>query len=150
MIYDNIHNIHLYKGISPALDLGLDFISKANESLPNGVSEIGKGVKAIVSEYKTKLQNENGYEAHHRYIDIQFPLVGIEKVKCRPLEFLTVTKEYDSNNDYLLYSGVQSGSDLIIGNGYFLVLFPEDGHMPQLCVEEPMVIKKLTMKVPVE
>ena len=44
MIYDHIHNIHLYKGISPALDLGLDFITKANESLPNGVSEIDKGV----------------------------------------------------------------------------------------------------------
>ncbi len=150
MIYDHIHNMHLYKGISPALDLGLDFISNAKETLPNGVTEIGKGVKAIVSEYKTKLENENGYEAHRRYIDIQFPLVGIEKVKCRPIEFLTETKEYDRDNDYLLYSGAQSGSDLIIGNGYFLVLFPEDGHMPQLCVEEPMVIKKLTMKVPVE
>lgn len=150
MIYDHIHNIHLYKGLSPALDIGLDFISNANENLPNGVSEIGKGVKAIVSEYKTKIDNENGFEAHRRYIDIQFPIVGIEKVKCSPTEYLTETKEYDYDNDYLLYSGAQSGSDLIIGNGYFLVLFPEDGHMPQLCVEEPMMIKKLTLKVPVK
>lgn len=150
MIYDHIHNIHLYKGISPALDIGLDFISNVNEALPNGVSEISKGVKAIVSEYKTKLENENGFEAHRRYIDIQFPIVGIEKVKCKPIEYLSETKVYDRDNDYLLYSGAQSGSDLIIGNGYFLVLFPEDGHMPQLCVEEPMMIKKLTLKVPVE
>ena len=149
MIYDHIYNIHLYKGISPSLDLGLDFISKSNETLPNGISVIDKGVKAIVSEYKTKLENENGYEAHRRYIDIQYPLVGIEKVKCKPIEFLSEMKGYDCENDYLLYSGAQSGSDLIIGNGYFLVLFPEDGHMPQLCVEEPMKIKKLTLKVPV-
>lgn len=150
MIYDHIHNIHLYKGITPELDLGLDFILNANKVLPNGVTEIGKGVKAIVSEYRTKIDNENGYEAHRRYIDIQFPIFGIEKVKCSPTEYLTETKEYDFDNDYLLYSGAQSGSDLIIGNGYFLVLFPEDGHMPQLCVEEPMMIKKLTLKIPVK
>lgn len=150
MIYDHIRNIHLYKGLSDALDKSLDYIARVNNSLANGVVELGEGVRAIVSEYPTKKVNEIGYESHRLYIDIHIPLQGFEKVKCEPIEYLKATKEYDVVNDYMLFSGEHAGSDFIIGNGYFLVLFPEDGHMPQLCIEEPMTIKKLTLKVPVE
>lgn len=136
--------------MSEVLDTSLDFIAKADYSLPIGVSELGKGIRAIVSEYPTKRENENGYEAHRRFIDIQYPLKGFEKVRFEPIEHLVETKAYDVDNDYLLFSGERVGSDLIIGNGYFLILFPEDGHMPQLCVEEPITIMKLTLKLPVK
>lgn len=149
MIYDHIKNISLYKGLSPALDTGLDYMLSASEMLENGVSLLNDGVKAIISEYSTKVFNENGYEAHRRYIDIQYPLVGLEKVKCCPLEFLAPNTPYNEENDYVLFKD-NEGVTLTIGNGYFLVLFPEDGHMPQLCVDNPTFIKKLTLKVPVK
>lgn len=149
MIYDHIKNISLYKGLSPALDAGLDFIGKASLSIPNGVSFIEHDVKVIVNEYATKVKNENGYEAHRKYIDIQFPIDGLESVKYCPIESLVATTDYNEENDYILYADKASAS-LTIGNGYFLVLFPDDGHMPQLCVGKPENIKKITLKVPVK
>lgn len=147
MIYDKIENIELYKGLSEEIYESLKFLKQATPELANGVYQITPKVKAIVSEYETKVVNENGYEAHRKNIDIQYPLIGSEKVKCEPIQNLKVTKEYDSEKDYLLFNGKTPGSDLKIGNGYFLVLFPDDGHMPQLCVDKPTKIKKLTLKV---
>ena len=149
MIYDQIKNISLYKGLSPQLDAGLEFIEQVSKSIPNGVSFIKHDVKVIVNEYATKFENENGYEAHRKYIDIQFPIDGQESVKCCPIELLEATTEYNEENDYILFAD-KEGASLTIGKGYFLVLFPDDGHMPQLCVEKPENIRKITLKVPVK
>lgn len=148
MIYDHIRNISLYKGLSPALDIALDYLYNADKTTPNGVEFLNEGVKAILSEYSTKEKNENGYEAHRKFIDIQYPLDGQEKVKYCPLEYLKASMEYNQENDYILFED-RDGVTFTIGKGYFLILFPEDGHMPQLCVGEPVNIKKLTLKVPV-
>ncbi len=149
MIYDHINNISLYKGLSPALDVGLEYISQVTNSVVNGVFFLEHDVKVIVSEYTTKQRNENGYEAHRKYVDIQFPIDGVESVKCCPIESLEATTVYNEENDYILFAD-RDGTTLTIGNGYFLVLFPDDGHMPQLCVDKPEPIKKITLKVPVK
>lgn len=149
MIYDHIRNISLYKGLSPALDTGIDYILDNNKCLDNGVSILKNGVKSIISEYVTKEENENGFEAHRQYIDIQFPVYGLEIIKCCPIEFLVPKSEYNEEKDFILFSD-HKGASLTIGNGYFLILFPSDGHMPQLCVEHPEMIKKITLKVPVK
>lgn len=39
-----------------------------------------------MSEYETKSINENGYEAHKQYIDIQAILSGEERVICLPID----------------------------------------------------------------
>lgn len=150
MIYDHIKNISQYKGISKSLDLGLDFIASVDNSLNCGVHYLDSQVKAIISEYKTHFVNEKGYEAHRKYIDIQIPINGIERVRYKPIEFLCETTEYNAENDFILFSCIgDSVADFIIGDGYFLVLFPDDGHMPQICVNQPEFIKKITIKVPV-
>lgn len=148
MIYDHIRNISLYKGISPALDTALEFLVSVNNEKSNGVETLTNGVKAIISEYATKMVNENGYEAHKQFIDIQYPLNGLEKVGYCPIEYLKATTEYNQEKDYMLFEA-KDGLSFTIGNGYFLILFPEDGHMPQLCDRKPSTIKKLTLKVPV-
>lgn len=147
MIYDKLDNIEIYKKISEDLYEGLRYLKLATSESANGIYQITQKVKAIVSEYETKQVNGNGYEAHRKNIDIQYPLIGVEKVRCAPIQRLSITKDYDADGDYLLYDGNTPGSDLIIGNGYFLVLFPDDGHMPQLCIGKPKIIKKLTVKV---
>lgn len=147
MIYDKIENIELYKGLSEDIYQGLSFLKQTSADITPGVYQITSRVKAIVSEYDTKFVNESGYEAHRANIDIQYPLAGVEKVRIKPIQNLSISKEYDEQNDYLLFNGETLGVEYVIGNGYFLILFPDDGHMPQLCVDEPMSIKKLTLKV---
>ncbi len=162
MIYDNIKNIGLYKGLSAALDVALDYIAAAKLPLENGTTLLEHGVKAIVSSYVTKEVNPKGYEAHLKYADVQFLLAGEEVMRCCPLEYLTPSTEYDEAKDCRFYvddlashpaswsEGIDSAVDLRLGAGYFAVVFPDDAHIPQLAAGTPAEVKKIVMKVPVD
>lgn len=148
MIYDKIDNLEIYAGISEDLRLGLEWLRDVNADVENGVYEINPRVKAIVSEYITKEVNENGYEAHREYIDIQYLICGEEVVNSLPLEYLNELKAYNKESDAAFY--VETGikpQELLLGNRYFAILFPQDGHMPQLCVNTPGFVKKVVVKV---
>ena len=147
MVYDKIDNIETYKGLSEDIYEGLNFLKNTTPDLACGVHEINPRVKAIVSEYETKNVNENCYEAHRKFIDIHYVLLGEEIIAYKPVDCLYETKAYDNDGDYSLFSSTSPGCDLIIGNGFFLLLYPNDGHMPQLCLDVPMKIKKVTLKV---
>ena len=151
MIYDNIKNIGLYKGLSAALDVALDYIAAAKMPLENGTTLLEHGVKAIVSSYVTKEVNPKGYEAHLKYADVQFLMDGSEYIRCCPLEYLEPATEYDEAKDCRFYvEQPGSGCDLRLGAGYFAVVFPDDAHIPQLAAGTPAEVKKIVMKVPVD
>lgn len=148
MIYDKINNIETYAGISADIYLGLKWLRGVNPNIANGVYEINPRVKAIVSEYTTKEINEFGYEAHRDYIDIQYLIYGDEKIYCLPLEYLKETKAYNKEIDAAFYEEEDAKpQELLLGNGYFAILFPQDGHMPQLCESKPEKVKKVVIKV---
>lgn len=57
-------------------------------------------------------------------------------------------KEHSSENNKSFYKYSENDTcDCIIGEGYFLLLYPKDAHMPQLCVSNPEQIKKVTIKI---
>lgn len=148
MIYDKIDNLGTYAGISEDIRLGLEWLRDVNPDIEKGVYELSPRVKAIVSEYTTKKVNENGYEAHRDYIDIQYLLSGNEMICCLPLEYLKEIKAYNSEIDASFH--VESGEkpqELLLGNGFFAIFFPQDGHMPCLCVEKPIPVKKIVVKI---
>ena len=63
---------------------------------------------------------------------------------------MTETIPYDEAKDAARYADCP-GADLVIGEGYFLVVFPDDAHEPGLAVGGvPAPVKKVVMKVPVE
>lgn len=150
MIYDKIDNIELYKGLSENINLGLEFLTNATSDIDNGAYELSPRVKAIVSEYKTMEVNEYGFEAHKKFIDIQFLLKGSEKICCLPIEQLKETKTYSEENDAAFYASNTNPIEMTLGNGYFAIFYPQDGHMPQLCVNEPVDVKKVVIKVRIE
>lgn len=61
-------------------------------------------MKAIVSEYETKVKNEVGFEAHKKNIDIQYLLKGEERIACMPVEKLTQTEPYIEEKDAAFYA----------------------------------------------
>ena len=150
MIYDHIKNIGLYKGLTPELDLALDYIAKVSAEVENGTVQLEHGVKAVVSAYETRLVNDKGYEAHRKYADVQYVVSGRELVRCKPLEQVVESIPYDESKDAARYTDCP-GADLVIGEGYFLVVFPDDAHEPCLAAGgKPMAVKKVVMKVPVK
>lgn len=147
MVYDSIDNIELYKGLSEDIYLGLEFLKNTTPDIENGVHELSPRIKAIVSEYKTKEVNEYGFEAHKKFNDIQFLLKGSEKICCLPIEQLKKTKTYSEENDAAFYASNTNPIEMTLGNGYFAIFYPQDGHMPQLCVDKPEAVKKVVIKV---
>lgn len=49
MVYDKIDKIEQYKGLPKDIYLGLEFLKKATPNIENGVHQISRRVKAIVS-----------------------------------------------------------------------------------------------------
>ena len=150
MIYNHIKNIGPYKGLAPAIDLALDYVAGVGPEIEIGTHLLDLGVKAVVSEYVTRPTNELGYEAHRRFIDIQLAVIGTELVRCKPLAQVAETILYNEASDAAWYADCP-GIDTVIGDGYFLLVFPEDAHEPGLAPGGvPGPVKKVVMKVPVE
>ena len=150
MIYDKIDNREQYKGLSEDICLGLDFLKTVTPDIENGVHELNRRVKAIVSEYETKKVNDNGFEAHKKFMDIQYVLQGAEKVCCLPLDQLQERIPYKEESDAAFYITNQKPVEIVIGNGCFAVFFPQDGHMPCLSIDKPTMVKKVVVKVKID
>ena len=88
MIVDTLDNINQYKSLSANIFKGLKFLAEADLGIALGTHVIDENVAAIVSEYETIACFERGYEAHKYVIDIQYPIIGVERVKWSPLEGL--------------------------------------------------------------
>ena len=148
MIFDHITNLSTYKTLSADIFEGLHFLQQVSPDIAIGTYQINPRVKAIVSEYETKVKNEVGYEAHRKNIDIQYLLKGEERVACLPVEKLKETKPYSEEKDAAFFTASIKPIEMKLGDGYFVIFFPQDGHMPQLCVnDEPMIVKKVVIKV---
>lgn len=151
MIYDKITNYELYAGISNDIRKGLEFLNNVTPDIEKGVHIISPRVKAIVSEYMTKPVNEYGYEAHKKYIDIQYLISGEEKVCSLPLEYLKVTTPYNDDKDAaFLEEAVVRPQEIVLGNKYFSIFIPQDGHKPQLCIDTPIIVKKVVVKIQID
>lgn len=150
MIIDTLDNIDTYKGVSPDIHAGLewlkDVVSRGDIEL--GVYPINSAVKAIVSEYQTIEKFERGYEAHKHVIDIQYPIQGTERVKWSPISGMDVNIPYDEAKDRTFYKTPHVlGSHVDIGEGIFAIMFPQDGHSPQHFTQRAELIKKITIKI---
>ena len=66
MIFDHLSNISLYKNLSPDIYAGLEFLHQLSPDIAPGTYQLTPRVKAIVSEYETKVKNEVGFEAHRK------------------------------------------------------------------------------------
>lgn len=148
MIVDQLKNIDIYKGVSADIYAGLQFLATVSPDIELGTYPINERVKAIVSEYSTIENFERGYEAHKHVIDIQYPVIGLERVKWSPVEGMKINIPYDAEKDRTFYKDpLPQGTHVDIGNGIFAIMFPGDGHGPQHYVNKPELIKKVTIKV---
>lgn len=148
MIYDKIDNISRYMDLSDGLAEGLRFLQSAVADQPAGRYQLSGENYANIDEYDTRRANPAGFEAHRKYIDIQYLLDGEERVLVRPLEGACCTTPYDDARDAAFFRHDEAGAaELRLGDGYFVILFPNDAHEPQLCIGEPQRVRKVVVKV---
>ena len=149
MIYDNIKNAHLYANLGPRFQQAFDYLQKTDlKVLPVGRIELdGKNLYLMVQEYNSKLPEQGKWEAHKRYIDLQYIVSGVEKMGFAALSRLTLG-DYNPDKDFQALSG--EGVFLPLGAGDFMLLWPQDGHMPGMSIDTPVPVKKVVVKIAVE
>lgn len=152
MIFDKAENMALYYETEPMLKKCADFIKKIEEEkLPDGTYEIdGKRVFANIQSYRTKpLTDDCRFEAHKKYIDIQYIVSGIEKIRWAKLDTLKEVEEhYSEGQDIAFYTG-EAKFDFVLTKGTFLMLYPQDAHMPGLSDEKDVNARKIVFKIAV-
>ena len=160
MIIDRLHNVQ--SGFYPALFSGTDASGLAQRlaagfhylqtvdpaGLEPGRVEIdGDRVFALIQEYNTKPMEQGRWEAHRKYIDIQYIASGEEKIGYANVADLTMG-DYNEAKDRYIPQG--EGSFIRLSAGMFGLCMPEDAHMPNMAVDQPQPVKKIVVKVSVE
>ena len=150
MIIDSIKNASLYKGIGTRIRMALEYLAKTDfATMAPGRYDIdGNNVYALVQQYATKPREKGVWEAHRRYVDVQYVAAGIETMGYAHIGNLVVTQAYSSKDDCTLFVG--TGDYITARAGTFVVFFPEDGHMPCLVSDAPVPVRKVVVKVAVE
>src|SRR5210317_929538 len=82
---------------TPGFEEALDFLRSCPPGQPDGRVEIdGQRVYAIIQSYDTKDEKAAPrFEAHRKYIDIQFLLSGHETMGWAAADKISVTERYD-------------------------------------------------------
>lgn len=147
MILDRLSNASFYYGLGRGIEEGLRYLQSADcAGLAPGRHEIdGADLYAVVSEKENALPERELFEAHARYIDIQYVAWGAECMKAAPLGSVRPVNEFDPEKDYRLYEG--AGDTVTVREGMFVLFAPQDAHMPGLPCAGAGMVKKVVVKV---
>ena len=99
MIIDTLDNIYLYKNFSDDIYKGLEFLQNVDPTINLGIYIINKRVKAIVEEYETDFNRPFEFESHKYVVDIQCPIIGVERVFWSPIVGMDIKTPYNENYD---------------------------------------------------
>lgn len=145
MIFDKLGNLNNYiclDNIYTALAFlrGRDF-----SNVPIGKYVLNENIYYLVQEYYTHIESLYS-EAHERYIDIQFLVSGSERIGIAQLT--ANKKSVKSNPEKDVWNYDCKMQFITLAEGDFVVLFPNDIHMPNIISGNmPVFCKKVVAKV---
>ena len=104
------------------------------------------GTYANIQEYTT--HDSLPFEAHRKYIDIQYIVSGKECVYITSLENISEQiSPFKEKEDYELFEKEESTAHILDGSN-FMVFFPSDGHKPGMKVDSNEFVRKVVIKIP--
>jgi YhcH/YjgK/YiaL family protein len=108
----------------------------------------GKKIFAIFQSYSSKLPDDTKIEGHKEYIDIQYIFSGEERILLASEKDIVSPDPYNSEKD-VYFPKVKNSSNIQLRKGDAAILFPEDLHGPCCCIDKPMPVEKVVIKVAV-
>lgn len=149
MMTDQIQYAEVYRGLHSRMAQALAFLQEQplSEMAPGRYEVDGDELFVSIQEYNTRNEEDSFWEAHQRYIDVQYMIAGREKFKYACIDQLSVQKPYSEEHDYVVLEG--DGSDIMLDEGSFIIFFPQDAHMPGLKVGQNESVKKAVVKIKV-
>jgi biofilm protein TabA len=110
----------------------------------------GDNLFATVSEYATKNEETTNFEAHRKYIDIQYVISGKEIMNKAPISKVSmVVTPYDSSKD-IEFMKVGTIVKYVATQSNFFIFFPGDAHRPGIKDGVSSTVRKIVVKVKVD
>jgi YhcH/YjgK/YiaL family protein len=106
----------------------------------------GDSLFATVIEGPTKKFENTKWEAHKKYIDIQYIIKGKEKMGKAPVSKAKVLTPYDEGKDVAFYTS-NDGQFFEVEAGTLLIFFPQDAHRTTIKVNGCDADKKIVLKI---
>ena len=148
MIIDKIKNASTHFGLGERFAKALLYLQSTDfKHIEPGKYEIeGDGIYALVQQYMTS-EKKDRLEAHRRYADIHYMVDGVEVMGVANTDDLEAGT-YDNATDYLPVQGTVAF--ITIPACSFIIIHPQDAHMPGLILDTSQMVKKVVMKVLLE
>ena len=149
MILDSLNNTNRFENLHPLFKKAFEYVKTTDFSkMEYGKYELeGSRLYVSIASICGKDKKEAAIETHKKYIDIQLPLLGVEKIGWKPgSELQEESIPYNEEKDITFYVDRPTAYTKIYP-GQFAVYFPEDGHAPGIGQGN---IRKVVVKVLVE
>jgi len=136
-----------------AWERAFEALERVGADDPEVITPLGDdGMYLRVMSYPTRHPEADNtvLESHRDMVDIQMTLQGSERIDWFATESLQAKTPYDAEKDRFLYQRPgPAAASVDVLPGMFVVLFPEDAHMPQLITHRgDAQVKKVVVKVP--
>ena len=148
MIIDTLDHADTYASLHPLFAQAFAFLKRPDlADLPDGKHVIVPPDRlfAAISTYTTKPVSEGKLETHRDYIDIQYLASGKETLGWAPLAGQPEACPFSAQNDIGFYEG--DSTPLPLAPKTFMILFPQDAHLPGRIAAAPETVKKIVLKV---
>jgi biofilm protein TabA len=164
MILDTLDNAPKYFALGERIAAALRFLqdtdlSKLESSAKGSENSLRVPIRgedeifALVQRYNPKRREDGFFEAHRKYIDVQYVVEGNEAMDHAPLSLMREKTPYDAKKDFAMYvPDVTLPSTVHVGAGMFAIFMPHDVHMPGIAVKGlpgAGEVKKVVVKVSV-
>jgi YhcH/YjgK/YiaL family protein len=149
MVTDHITRAGIYHALGAAFEQAFAFLRRDDvQTMPAGTYELdGRRVYALVQDYQTKRAEDGVWEAHRRYLDLQYVVSGEERFGCAPAGRMT-EGPYDAERD--MERPAVDGSFIDLRAGEFIILWPGEPHMPGMAIGKPAAVRKVVVKIKVD
>jgi len=115
-------------------------------TLPLGRKVLSDKVFVNVQEYTTRDPGKQQLEAHRKYIDFQYVVLGRELMGSGKLSDAKVVEPYDSTKDVGHYS-LPIFPYYVATPQYFFVFFPSQAHFTNIQFGEKALVRKIVFKI---
>ena len=145
MIFAQISDAPVYRGIHPALDKALALLTPAFIASVGTETQKLDGDNLYVTRFnvETSADESRLFEYHRSYLDIFTLVQGEERVDIAQPEALSLREQ---RGDYWGGEG-RAEQSVILAPGSFLILFPSDAHRPGMASDSPRSISRVVFKI---
>jgi YhcH/YjgK/YiaL family protein len=147
MIVDRLGNRSVDAHVPPRVRQALEYLRSTKlGAVSLGRHDIdGDRLFALVQEYQTRLPGDCVWEAHRRYVDVQYIISGAERMGHASIADAVSRVAYDPEKDVALF---EPGTRFVtLTAGMFAIFGPDDVHSPCVAAGEPQAVRKVVVKV---